>query len=131
MTGSIVFLSVEAVFEIHRRVIKEFGGDMGLRDRGLLESAVAMPQSTFGGKDLHSSLSEKAAAYHFHLCANHPFVDENKRVAVAAAEVFLLINGLELKANDSEIEAITMGVASGEVSKGQVIKFFRKYVKDK
>ena len=129
MTLPVVYLSVEAVLEIHRRIIEVFGGDLGVRDRGLLESAAAMPQSTFGGKDLHEGLAEKAAAYHFHLCANHPFVDGNKRVAVAAAEVFLLMNGSELNASDTGIEDLTMRVASGDLSKEQVIRFFRKHTK--
>ena len=126
----VVFLSVEDVLAIHRRVIEEFGGDLGLRDRGLLESAVAMPQSTFGGEELHAGSAEKAAAYHFHLCANHPFLDGNKRVAVAASEVFLLINGLELSASDNEIENLTFGVAGGRLSKGQVIEFFMEFAKE-
>lgn len=109
---------------IHRRVIEEFGGDPGLRDRGLLESAVAMPQSTFGGSLLHTELGEQAAAYHYHLCSNHPFVDGNKRVALASAEVFLLINGMALSASDDELEVLTMGVASGELSKAEVVEFF-------
>lgn len=113
---------------IHRRVIEEFGGDPGLRDRGLLEAAVAMPQATFSGVDLHPSLPEKAAAYHFHLCADHAFIDGNKRVAVAAAELFLLINGNELIASDGEVEALTMGVAGGQISKEQVIEFFVEFV---
>ena len=124
------YLSVDAILVIHRKVIETFGGDPGLRDRGLLESAAAMPHSTFGGKDLHEGLAEKAAAYHFHLCANHPFVDGNKRVAVVAAEVFLLMNGRELAAGDREIEDLTMGVAAGEVSKDQVTEFFVKFVRD-
>ncbi|MCK9994669.1 MAG: type II toxin-antitoxin system death-on-curing family toxin [Candidatus Krumholzibacteria bacterium] len=124
----VVFLSVDDVLMIHNRVIEEFGGDSGLRDRGLLESAVAMPQSTFGGSDLHPGLADKAAAYHFHLCANHAFVDGNKRVAVAAAEVFLLINGHELSASDDEIEELTQGVAGGQLSKDQVMEFFEKFI---
>jgi len=124
----VAFLSLDDVLLIHRRVIEEFGGDSGLRDRGLLESAIAMPQSTFGGQDLHSGLAGKGAAYHFHLCANHPFVDGNKRVAVAASEVFLLINGHELSATDDEIEKLTLGVARGELSKDQVIEFFEKFL---
>jgi death-on-curing protein len=87
-----------------------------------------MPQSTFGGTDLHSGLAGKAAAYHFHLCSNHSFVDGNKRVAVAAAEVFLLINGHELSASDDEIEEMTIGVASGQLSKDQVVEFFEKFL---
>ncbi len=122
------FLSVETVLHIHSRVVEEFGGNSGLRDRGLLESAVAMPQSTFDGKSLHFSVAEKAAAYHYHLCANHPFVDGNKRVAVAAAEVFLLMNGYELTAEDDELEEVTLGVAGGELSKEAVIAFFRQHL---
>jgi death on curing protein len=126
----VVFLSVDVVLKIHRRVIEEFGGNPGLRDRGLLESAIAMPLSTFGGVDLHVGLPEKAAAYHFHLCANHPFMDGNKRVAVAAAEVFLLINRQELSANDNDVEELTLGVAAGRLSKDHVIEFFARFVKE-
>jgi len=111
-------------------VIEEFGGDLGLRDRGLLESAVAMPQATYGGEELHDGLAEKAAAYHFHLCANHPFIDGNKRVAVVASEIFLLINGLELSASDDEIEELTLDVARNRLSKDQVIEFFARFVVD-
>lgn len=85
---TVVFLSVANVMTIHGRLIEEFGGDEGLRDQGLLESAVAMPHAMFSGQFLHSTLAEMAAAYHFHLCSNHPFVDGNKRVAVASAEMF-------------------------------------------
>ena len=76
----VVFLSVAEVLRIHRRIIADFGGEDGLRDRGLLESAVAMPHAMFDGAFLHPDLATMAAAYHFHLCANHPFVDGNKRV---------------------------------------------------
>jgi death-on-curing protein len=124
----VAFLSVDDVLVIHSRVIEEFGGDSGLRDRGLLESAVAMPHSTFDGADLHAGLAGKAAAYHFHLCANHAFVDGNKRVAAATAEFFLLINGFELSATDDEIVELTLGVAGSRLSKDQVIKFFEKFI---
>lgn len=119
------FLSVESVLLVHRRVIEEFGGDPGLRDRGLLESAVAMPHSSFAGEYLHSGMAEIAAAYHFHLCSNHPFVDGNKRVAVAAAELFLLVNGVELAATDKELEEMTLGVAGGKLSKEAVVEFYK------
>ena len=128
MMQRVVFLSEDAVLEIHRRVIEAFGGDPGLRDRGLLASAVAMPSAAFGGAELHAGLAEKAAAYHFHLCANHPFVDGNKRVAATAAEVFLLMNGMELAADDDDLVKLTLGVASGQVSKEQVIDFFKESV---
>jgi death-on-curing protein len=124
----VAFLTVENVLTVHRRVVEEFGGDTGLRDRGLLESAVAMPRSTFGGEELHTDLAEQAAAYFFHLCANHPFVDGNKRVAVATAELFLLVNDHELVADDDSVEELAMGVAGGELSKAQVIEFFKTHV---
>lgn len=121
---TLIFLTVDEVIIVHKRVVEEFGGDPGLRDRGLLESAVAMPQAMFAGKYLHSSLAEMGAAYHFHLCSNHPFIDGNKRVGVAAAELFLLLNGHELSATDDEIERVTLGLASGEVSKEVLTEFY-------
>ena len=123
-----IYLRVEDVLAVHRRVIEEFGGDGGLRDRGLLESAVAMPRATFGGDDLHAGLSDKAAAYFYHLCANHPFVDGNKRVAVAATELFLLLNQYELSADDESVEDLAMGTADGRLSKAQVVEFFELHV---
>lgn len=125
--AAVVFLQVDDVLAVHRRVIEEFGGDGGLRDRGLLESAVAMPSATFDGQELHADLAEKAAAYFYHLCANHPFVDGNKRVAVAAAELFLLLNGRELIADDDAIEELAMGTADGRIAKARVIEFFARH----
>ncbi|MCB0046969.1 MAG: Fic family protein [Caldilineaceae bacterium] len=129
MMRSILYLSVDNVLEVHRRVIEGFGGDFGLRDRGLLESAVALPYASFGGTELHLSLPAKAGAYHFHLCSNQAFVDGNKRVAVAASELFLLLNGLELQAEDSALEELTFGVAQGSVAKEQVLAFFAENTK--
>lgn len=128
MTARVAYLSVEDVIEVHRRVIEAFGGDPGLRDRGLLESAVAMPRSTFDGQELHAGLAEKAAAYFYHLGANHPFIDGNIRVAVAASELFLLINDHELVAGDDAVEELAMAVARGESSKQQVGAFFERHI---
>lgn len=127
--GAIVFLSTAEVLRIHRRVIRDFGGDPGLRDRGLLESAVAMPQAAFAGQWLHEDLPAMAAACLFHLCANHPFVDGNKRVAVTAAELFLLANGHRLVATDDELVDLTFGVASGVIAKREVLAFFARHVR--
>jgi death-on-curing protein len=126
--AAVVFLQVDDVLSVHRRVIEEFGGDGGLRDRGLLESAVAMPRATFDGQELHADLADKAAAYFDHLCANHPFVDGNKRVAVAAAELFLLLNGRELVADDDAVEELAMGTADGRIAKAEVTGFFVRHV---
>jgi len=122
-----LFLSVEHVLAVHRRVIREFGGDPGLRDRGLLESAVAMPAAQFGGKFLHRGVPAMAAAYLFHLCRNHPFVDGNKRTALAAAEVFVLLNGMRLGATNRELAELTLGTARGELTKDEVVRFFRRH----
>ncbi|MCK5786505.1 MAG: type II toxin-antitoxin system death-on-curing family toxin [Candidatus Sabulitectum sp.] len=127
--SQIVFISVVNVIEIHRRLINEFGGDPGLRDRGLLESAVAMPGATFSENYLHPELSDMAAAYLFHLCSNHPFINGNKRVAVAASEVFLLANNCTLCASNEELEETTVGTAKGYVSKKEVTHFFTGRVK--
>jgi death-on-curing protein len=127
----LIFVSVGDAITIHRRMVDEFGGDSGLRDRGLLESALAMPKAMFGGVYLHVDLPSMAAAYHYHLCANHPFVDGNKRVAVAVAEVFLRANGLQLEATDDEIVELTLGVASGATGKPEVIDFYVKRVRER
>ncbi len=126
--SSILFLSVEDVLAIHERIISEFGGDLGLRDRGLLESAVSMPCSMFSGSYLHSGIPEMAGAYHFHLCSNHVFLDGNKRVAVASSEIFLLINDHELCAPDDSLIELTLNLAMGKSTKEQVVEFFKKNV---
>lgn len=121
------FLTVDEVLYVHRRCIEEHGGSLELRDRGLLESAVAMPAAQFGGAYLHAGTPAMAAAYLFHLCKNHPFVDGNKRVALAAAEVFLELNGCELGADDSALEQLTLGVADSSISKEAARAFFQKH----
>ena len=124
-----IFLTVDQVLEIHARMVREFGGDDSLRDHGLLESAVRMPRATFDGRLLHADVAAMAAASLFHLCKNHPFVDGNKRAALATAEVFLLVNDCALSAQDAAVEELTMGVASGSVSKQQVTAFFQDHVR--
>jgi death-on-curing protein len=116
------------VLMIHQRVLDEYGGSAGLRDQGLLESAVAVPAATFGGKFLHDGLPAMAAAYLFHLCKNHPFVDGNKRAALATAILFLYLNDHVLKAKNDSVERLTTGVADGSVSKEAATAFFKKHV---
>lgn len=94
MSGEIAHLTVAAVEAIHAAVLEAHGGGAGLRDRGMLESAVAAPQATAFGEPLLTDLIEVAAAYLFYLCRNHPFVDGNKRVALGACLVFLRLNGV-------------------------------------
>jgi death on curing protein len=112
-------LTVDIVREIHTAVIEGFGGSDGVRDVALLESAVAAPQSSFGGKSPYQDLPELAAAYLFYLCRNHPFIDGNKRAALGACLVFLQLNGIEPKEDGPEWEQLTLDVASSALDREQ------------
>jgi death-on-curing protein len=121
-----IFLDIEKVTRIHRSLIEKYGGREGLRDAGLLHSAIAMPQASFGGEALHNDLFEMAAAYLYHIVQNHPFVDGNKRSGAAAAIVFLAMNGVELQADEDGLAVITLAVAEGAAGKIDVADFFRR-----
>ena len=119
------FLTLDEVVAIHRDQIGRYGGSLGVRDWGLLQSAVATPAATFGGKYLHTDAWEMAAAYLFHIVQNHPFIDGNKRVGAVAADVFLALNDIELTASEDDYADLVLGVARGEASKSFVAEFFR------
>jgi death-on-curing protein len=123
-----VFLTLDEVLALHADQLERYGGDPGLRDIGLLESALAAPRATFGSAFLHGSLPEMAAAYLFHLVGNHPFVDGNKRAGLAAAIAFLGLNGLWLEADPDEVVEVTMRTARGEATKAEVAEFVRRHV---
>jgi len=125
------FLTIEDVLEIHRDQIDRYGGMHGVRDIGLLESALAMPQSGIGGEYFHSDVFEMAAAYLFHLVRNHPFHDGNKRVGTMAAYAFLGLNGISVTAPDQQFEALILEVAQGGSSKSALAEFLRKHGKRK
>ena len=112
-------LNVEIVREIHSEVISRFGGSDGVRDVALLESAVAAPQASFGGKSPYADLEEVAAAYLFYLCRNHPFLDGNKRVALGACLVFLRLNGIEPQPDGPGWEALTLDVAASILDRNE------------
>ncbi|HSV16280.1 MAG TPA: type II toxin-antitoxin system death-on-curing family toxin [Tepidisphaeraceae bacterium] len=122
------FLSVERVLALHRLQLEKFGGQEGVRDQALLESAVAMPAASFGGQFVHAGLAEMAAAYLFHINRNHPFLDGNKRTATAAAVVFLELNGVDFVASNEELTAIALAVASGTADKAAAADFFRRHI---
>jgi death-on-curing protein len=122
------FLTLDEVLALHADQIDRYGGAPGVRDVGLLESAVAAPRATFGGKHLHATLPEMAAAYLFHLAQNHPFVDGNKRAALAAAIAFLGLNDLWLDAAPDELVETVLGVARGEVTKAGLAEYLRTHV---
>ena len=119
-------LSVEIVREIHAKAIAQFGGTDEIRDRPLLESAVAAPQATSGGRSLFTDLVELGAAYLFYLCRNHPFIDGNKCTGLAACIVFLRLNGLEPSQDSPEWEALTMAIASGEIDRDEATSRLRR-----
>ncbi|MDA0345988.1 MAG: type II toxin-antitoxin system death-on-curing family toxin [Verrucomicrobia bacterium] len=118
-------LSVEIVREIHRQAIARFGGSEGDRDLNMLESAVAAPQASFGGKSPFADLAEVAAAYLFYLCKNHPFLDGNKRTALGACIVFLRLNDVETPPDSSQWEELTLAVASSAIDREETTNQLR------
>jgi death-on-curing protein len=125
MSGRPIFLSIDNVLHLHADTIKVEGGCDGLRDLALLESAVMMPQQQFSGEYLHPDVFSMAAAYLFHLCSNHPFLDGNKRTAAAAAFVFLDANGYDMTASEAEFERTVLEVAAGTISKEDLSDWLR------
>src|SRR5271154_4651081 len=118
------FLSLDEILEIHEQQIQRYGGSPGLRDPAGLESAIATPQATFDGDFLHTSIPAMAAAYLFHLCQNHPFLDGNKRVGANAAITFLLTNDWDATFGEEELVDLVLSVASGRMTKQELIGIF-------
>jgi death-on-curing protein len=127
VTSEPAFLRIRHVLGIHQRVVTDFGGSVELRDRGLLESAVTMPAARFGGSHLHDGIPAMAAAYLFHLCRNHPFVDGSKRTALVAAEVFLMLNGMRMDVASEAAEDLARRTADGMAGKDEVVAFFERH----
>jgi death-on-curing protein len=119
-----LFLSLDEVLEIHHQQVERYGGSLGLRDAAGLESAVATPQATFGGEFLHTSIPAMAAAYLFHLCQNHPFVDGNKRAGANAAITFLFLNNWEPTLAEEELVELVLAVASSRLAKQELVAVF-------
>ena len=119
-------LTVEIVREIHAEAIRRFGGSDGVRELALLESAVAAPQASFGGRSPYRDMAEVAAAYLFYLCKNHPFIDGNKRAALGACLVFLRLNGIEPKPDGPAWEELTLAVAASAIDRDEATRRLRK-----
>ncbi|MBI2830782.1 MAG: type II toxin-antitoxin system death-on-curing family toxin [Chloroflexi bacterium] len=120
-----VFLRLDEVLAIHNDQIKRYGGRSGIRDIGLLKSAVTMPAASFGGDYLHADIYEMAAAYLFRIVRNHPFIDGNKRTGAVSSVVFLTMNGIELQADEDSFGKMVLSVAEGKLDKAAVARFFR------
>ncbi len=114
------FISISLAITIHQEQIDSIGGTPGIRDEGLLDSALAQPQATFGGDLLHPTIQEQAAAYLFHLAMNHAFVDGNKRTAFAVMVTFLDLNGYTLNLSQEEAYNLVIGVVQREITKEQL-----------
>ena len=118
-------LSLGEVLSLHRRILAESGGRAGVRDLGAIASAVYQPRTTVGGKDAYPTLIEKAAALAFSLARNHGFIDGNKRIAHAAMETVLVLNGLEVTASVDEQETTILALAAGALTREALISWLR------
>ena len=121
------FLSLAEVLESHHDQINRYGSDLGIRDLGLPQSAIATPEIGFGGRFLHTGLREMAAAYPFHIVQDqdHPFIDGNKRDGAVAALVFMALNDVVISVEENAFERIVSAVAKDEANKATIAEFFR------
>ena len=124
---NIRFLSLEDVIELHRLQLEMYGGSDGIRDLGLLESAVMMPQASFGGEYVHSGVFEMAAAYAFHIAENQPFVDGNKRTALASSLVFLDWKNIGIEDPDQVLYTAMIDIANRKLDKYGLAKILHEF----
>jgi death-on-curing protein len=127
---SLKFLDLTNVVKIHRDQISLYGGQLGVRDFGLLQSALAMPRESFGDEWLHRDIFEMAAAYAFHISQNHPFIDGNKRTGLASALVFLDINGFAVQRPDKYLYDAMISISTSQLGKLGFADVLRSLVKD-
>lgn len=120
-----VFLGFDEVIEIHNDQIKRYGGHPGILDIGLLKSAVAMPAAGFGENYFHTDIYEMVAAYLYHIVRNHPFIDGNKRTGAVSSVVFLMMNGIEINADEDSFEKMVLSTAEGKMDKAAIAQFFK------
>ena len=118
--NDIKFIPKDIILFFHEQLVKIYGGSSGIRDENLLDSALEQPKATYQGKYLHDSLLKMAAAYGYHFCNNHPFIDGNKRIAFVAMDSFLQKNDLEITASEKEAYKMMIKVASGQLSKKEL-----------
>lgn len=123
----IKFLDKQTIVAFHQDQIETYGGSSGIRDEGLLDSAIAQPHASFDGEYIHENIFEMAAAYGFHICQNHPFYDGNKRTALIAMYTFLFVNGYRLEADKKSLFAIVVDLASGKVEKKELATYLKKH----
>jgi death-on-curing protein len=122
------YLTIQQVLRIHTRSIEQSGGDPGIREFGLIESAVAQPRASFGGKELYPELANKAAALAFSLVMNHPFADGNKRTGYGALMMFLSRNGHTIAAPLDEHTSVFLRLAAGELDRDGLLAWIRVWI---
>jgi len=122
------YLTLVEVLNLHRQIIEQSGGALGVRDLGALQSALAQPRMTFGGEDLYPTLVDKAAALGFSIIMNHPFVDGNKCTGHAAMETFLVLNGLEISASVDEQEQVILALASANSGRESFVEWLKQHI---
>ncbi len=122
------YLGVGEILRLYQRLMSTSGGQLGVRDLGLLQSAAAQPRMTFKGSELYANPVDKAAALGYSLVMNHPMIDGNKRLGHAAMELFLALNGFEIQANEEEQEGIMLRLASGELARDDFAIWLKDHV---
>lgn len=127
--NKIVFIPKEVILFSHDQLIQRYGGSTGIRDMKLLESALEQPKATFGGTYLHDTIFKMAAAYGYHLCNNHPFIDGNKRISLVAMDIFLQQNSYEIVATEKETYKVIMRLSTGNLSKEQLTSWLLENTK--
>lgn len=121
-----IWISIDLALAIHKRQLAEHGGLDGVRDPGLLDSALARPRHLFAYNDPTPSLTELAASYAFGIARNHPFIEGNKRTAAVACELFLALNDITITADDVAMYPIFLGLAEGSVSEAEFAKWLEE-----
>jgi len=122
------YLEKNLVLLLHRQLVEAFGGSHGVRDDGLLDSALAMPYMTFCGQDLYPSLEAKAAQLCFGLVKNHPFIDGNKRIGAHCMLVLLEANGMFLQYEQEELQDCILSLAKSELSAEELVAWIKSHI---
>lgn len=123
---TIHFLTLNEILDLHKDLIHRYGGSTGIRSKELLISALAQPPASFSGNHLHENLFEMGAAYLYHICQNHPFIDGNKRIAITAALMFFLLNDIEITVDNDLLAEMVFKVAQGKMKKKSIAGWFHK-----
>ncbi len=125
----VLYLDLPHILAMQEVLIQKYGGLSGIRDKGLLESAIAQPRQSAFGEDIFPDIPAKAAAYAFYLSENQPFIDGNKRIATAAALTFIRLNGLEIHVSEKELYQTMMNLANKRLSREELAEWFRQNCK--